>query len=66
MATEFGDNLKRLMEERKLTGRALAKKLGVPYKTVQEWVGPGGRIPRTPDTLKKLYSLFQSSILLRA
>lgn len=62
MATAFGENLQRLMQKRNLTGRALARELDLPYKTVQEWVGPSGRIPRDPDTLKRVAQFFDCSI----
>jgi transcriptional regulator with XRE-family HTH domain len=58
----FGENLEKLMKTRGLSGRTLAKQMGVPAKTVQEWVGSGGRMPRSPDALRQLASLFDISI----
>lgn len=58
----FGENLEKLMKARGLSGRTLAKQMGVPAKTVQEWVGSGGRMPRSPDALRQLASLFDISI----
>ena len=58
----FGDNLERLMKARGISGRALAKKLGVPSKTFNEWVGSGGRMPRSPEILKQMAALFNVSV----
>lgn len=51
---EFGVNLALMLKGRKITGKKLAEELGVSYKTVQEWIGPNGRVPRNPDSIKKL------------
>lgn len=62
MKRNFGDILQSLMEERKISGRSLAKELGVPYKTLQEWLGPGARMPRDPEVLKKVSDYFKVSV----
>jgi len=63
MTTTFGKILERLMRQRKITGKALARELGVPYRTVQEWIGGGGRkMPRDPDVLKEIARYFQVSV----
>lgn len=62
MKKEFGQNLQALMKEHRLSGRALAKEIGVSYKTLNEWCGPGGRMPRAPATLKLLADYFKVSI----
>ena len=62
MKKPFGTTLNELMQNRKLSSRALAELLGVPYRTVQEWIGPGNRIPRDPGVLKKLAEHFQCSV----
>ncbi len=59
---KFGDVLQHLMEQKNLSARELASRLGFPAKTVNEWVGKGGRMPRNPDHLKKLADFFQVSL----
>ena len=58
----FGENLQKLMSERNLSGRDLAKQLRIPYKTLQDWIGPGARMPRDPEILKKLAKYFNRSV----
>jgi transcriptional regulator with XRE-family HTH domain len=62
MKRNFGDILHALMKERKISGRSLAKELDVPYKTLQEWLGPGARMPRDPEVLKKVSDYFRVSV----
>jgi transcriptional regulator with XRE-family HTH domain len=62
MKRNFGDILHDLMKERKISGRSLAKELGIPYKTLQEWLGPGARMPRDPEVLKKVSDYFNVSV----
>jgi len=56
----FGERLKSLMTERNLSAKALARKLDVPYSTLQEWLS--SRIPRNPESLKKISTYFNISI----
>lgn len=58
----FGEILEDLMDQKNLSIAKLAKELSVSPKTVQEWVGKGGRIPRNPESLKKLASYFDISV----
>ena len=58
----FGQNLKELIERDRTTIAQVAKAIGEPIKTVQEWVGPAARSPRSLDVLPKLASLFKVSI----
>lgn len=58
----FGKNLESLMRQKSISARALAKKLNIPYKTVQEWIGTDARMPRDPNILKKLSSFFDCSV----
>jgi len=58
----FGLVLESLMRERNLSVRALAKELKLPHKTVAEWIGASGRVPRHPESLKKLAEYFGVSI----
>lgn len=58
----FGSNLEYLMKEKRVTARELARTLNVPYKTVQDWIASGSRMPRNPEALKKLADYFSCSI----
>ena len=58
----FGENLEALMKEKRFSVSALAKELELPSKTVHEWVGKGGRMPRNPDVLKRLSEVFGTSV----
>ena len=60
--TTFGENLENLMTERRYTVSGLAKELKLPAKTVHEWIGKGGRMPRNPEVLKKLSKVFGVSV----
>jgi transcriptional regulator with XRE-family HTH domain len=62
MESCFGKNLESLMKQRPVSARALAKKLNIPYKTVQEWIGADARMPRNPDILKDLAEYFDCSV----
>ncbi|MBI4405703.1 MAG: helix-turn-helix transcriptional regulator [Deltaproteobacteria bacterium] len=59
---KFGVVLQQLMEEKNLSSRELAAKISLPAKTVSEWVGDGGRIPRNPEHLKRLSDFFSISV----
>lgn len=59
----FGQILEQLMKERRLAPKHIAKELGVPLRTVQEWIGTGARkMPRDPDVLKDLATYFKVSV----
>lgn len=58
----FGENLERLMKERRYTVASLAKELGTPSKTVHEWIGKGGRMPRNPEVLRQLSEVLNVSL----
>lgn len=58
----FGQNLKELMERDRVSVAQVAKAVGEPTKTVQEWVGAHGRSPRSLDVLPKLAAFFKVSI----
>lgn len=62
MKRNFGEILHSLMKERRISGRSLAKEIGVPYKKLQEWLGPGARMPRDPEVLKKVSDYFNVTI----
>jgi len=52
----FSANLRRFLEENKMTQRELAAKIGAGNATVNDWV-KGRRIPRSP-MLQKLTEVF--------
>ena len=62
MKQNFGDILHSLMKKGKISGRSLAKEIGVSYKTLQEWLGPGARMPRDPEVLKRVSDYFKVSV----
>lgn len=62
MSKTFGEVLKQLMTDKNLSVSQLAKIINCPAKTVQEWLGPHGRIPRDLEVLKKLSDYFRCSI----
>ncbi|MEN0059634.1 MAG: helix-turn-helix transcriptional regulator [Bdellovibrio sp.] len=61
MSKSFGEVLKQLMSERNLSVSQLAKAINCPSKTVQEWLGPHGRVPRDLEVLKRLAQHFNCS-----
>ena len=61
MKNNFGKTLSQLMKEKRISGRSLAKGLSVPYRTIQEWAGPGSRMPRDPDTIRQMAEFFSVS-----
>ncbi len=61
MSKSFGEILKQLMLERNLSVSQLAKAISCPAKTVQEWLGPHGRVPRDLEVLKRLAEFFKCS-----
>lgn len=58
----FGENLERLMKEKRYNVSSLAQELGIPSKTVHEWVGKGGRMPRKPEVLRQLSDVLNVSV----
>jgi len=51
---EFGEILQGLLKEKRLSTAALAREIGVSAKTVHEWLGKEGRMPRRAQHLKKI------------
>ena len=62
MSKSFGEVIKQLMKEKNLSVSQLAKAINCPAKTVQEWLGPHGRMPRDPKHLKTLAEHFNISV----
>jgi len=62
MANCFGENLEKLLREREMSARALAKRLGLSAKSVQEWVGDDARMPRDPMVLQKIAEALDVSV----
>lgn len=58
----FGQNIEELMTQKRYTVSTLAKELKVPAKTVHEWVGKNGRMPRNPDVIRKLSEILSVSL----
>jgi len=54
MNKTFGENLKLLMQQKNLSASRLAKEIGVSPKTVLEWIGKGGRMPRSAEHILAL------------
>ena len=61
MSKTFGGLLKQMMTERHLSVATLARAINCPPKTVQEWLGPHGRVPRDLEVLKRLAECFKCS-----
>lgn len=62
MASDFGQTLQALMDERRVSGRELAAAISVSYKTIQEWLGAKSRMPRDPEALRRLAEHFGCSV----
>ncbi len=60
--SDFGTQLEKLCRERGISINELARRLSISSKTVHEWVGKSGRLPRNPEHLKKLSEFFSISI----
>ena len=61
MGKSFGENLKLLMQQKNLSATRMAKDIDVSAKTVLEWIGKDGRIPRDPAHIRSLCNYFQVS-----
>lgn len=57
----FGQNLKALMARDRVNASTVAKAIGEPAKTVQEWIGAPARTPRSLEVIPKLASYFKVS-----
>lgn len=58
---KFGEILKGLMANKGISASAMARAIGVSAKTVHEWLGSDGRVPRDLDAVKKLADYFNCS-----
>jgi transcriptional regulator with XRE-family HTH domain len=58
----FGEILEILMADKRISISTLAKDLKVPSRTVQEWIGKAGRVPRNLESIKKLAEYFDVSV----
>lgn len=61
MSFSFGEHLRALLKERRLSIRGLARAIEAPPKTVQEWVA-NARLPRKADHLKRLAEILGVSV----
>lgn len=59
---EFGERLEKLCKERGIAVNELARRISISSKTVHEWVGTSGRLPRNPQHLKALAQFFGVSL----
>lgn len=57
----FGEVLEKLMKDKRISTRELASAVGVPSKTVPEWIGRYGKTPRNTEIIKKLSNYFDVS-----
>ncbi len=55
---EFGQRLEKLCKERGIAVNELARRISISSKTVHEWVGLSGRLPRNPEHIKALAQFF--------
>lgn len=58
---KFGEILKELMAGKGISASAMARAIGVSAKTVHEWLGAEGRVPRDLDAVKHLGEYFNCS-----
>jgi transcriptional regulator with XRE-family HTH domain len=61
MGDSFGNNLKSLMASRGVSASKVAKAIGVSPKTIHEWLGNDGRVPRDLNVIRKLAEYFGCS-----
>ena len=57
----FGTRLETLCERESISANELSRRIAVSRKTVHEWVGLSGRMPRDPMHIKKLCEFFNVS-----
>lgn len=58
MDKNFGSQLKLLIQQRNLSASGLAQEIGVSPKTVLEWLGGNGRMPRSAEHIKAMAKFF--------
>jgi hypothetical protein len=58
----FGVNLEDLLGVKCIAIPTFARSIGVNPKTVYEWIGPGGRMPREAMHIKRAAELLQVSV----
>ena len=58
----FGKTLKNLMDQRGTSARSLGRAVGVPHKTISDWIAQSVAMPRNPDHLKSISDHFGCSI----
>ena len=61
MTSSFGKTLKSLMADRGVSASKVAVAIGVSPKTIHEWLGGDGRVPRNLGAIRKLAEYFQCS-----
>lgn len=59
---DFGKRLEELCKQKSISVSELSRRIGVSSKTIYEWMGADGRLPRDPDHLKALSEFFGVSL----
>lgn len=59
---DFGLRLQRLIRERRCRFKEISHATGIPLKTIHEWVGSRGRMPRDPTAVMRLADYFGVSL----
>jgi len=59
---DFGKRLEELCKENGVSVNELSRSISVSSKTVYEWIGSTGRLPRDPEHLKALAKFFSVSL----
>lgn len=62
MNKAFGKNLSLLLKRDRISVTALAKKLGLPPTSINEWVDSDNKLPRDSQTIKKLAEFFKVGV----
>lgn len=58
----FGENLERLIKERNLSARQLAKEIGVKPSSLHDWIGKNGKFPKNPEVYRLISEYFDISL----
>lgn len=59
---DFGKRLEVLCKEKGISVIELSRRISVSSKTLYEWLGASGRLPRDPEHLRALSEFFSVSI----
>jgi hypothetical protein len=56
---KFGESLEKLISENDISAKELSVAIGIPYKTILEYIGKDGRVPSKIEVFKKLADHFE-------